>query len=86
MKVRCIRLFDAFGREVDSSPWLTVGRSYHVMSIEVTSRMFQWAGLPAAGTEAGWLTPAGVVLRANAAVTGWGANKATQPYLDSSNR
>jgi filamentous hemagglutinin len=49
-------------------------------------QMFQWAGLPAAGTGVGWLTPAGAVLRANAAVTGSVANKATQAYLDSSNR
>jgi filamentous hemagglutinin len=49
-------------------------------------KMFQWAGFPAAGTGAGWLTPAGVVLRANAAVTGSVANKATQAYLDSRNR
>lgn len=35
MKVKCIRLLDAFGREVGSSPWLTLGRIYHVMSVEI---------------------------------------------------
>lgn len=43
-------------------------------------QMFQWAGLPAAGT--GWLTPAGAVLRANGAVTGNVINKATEAYLN----
>jgi hypothetical protein len=33
MKVKCIRLLDADGREVEFSPWLTLGRIYHVMSI-----------------------------------------------------
>ena len=46
-------------------------------------QMFQWAGLPASG--AGWLTPAGAVLRANSAITGNVAGKATQAYLDSTN-
>lgn len=35
MKVKCTRLLDAFGREVEFSPWLTLGRIYHVMSIEI---------------------------------------------------
>jgi hypothetical protein len=33
MKVKCTSLFNAKGEMVDSSPWLTVGRVYHVMSI-----------------------------------------------------
>lgn len=33
MKVRCIRLLDSGGREVPSSPWLTLDRIYHVLSI-----------------------------------------------------
>lgn len=33
MKVRCIRLLDANGREVEFSSWLVLGRIYHVMSI-----------------------------------------------------
>jgi filamentous hemagglutinin len=44
-------------------------------------QMFQWAGLPVSG--AGWLTPAGAVLRANSTITGNVAGKATQAYLDS---
>jgi hypothetical protein len=35
MKVKCIRLLDVFGREVEFSPWLTLGRIYPVMSIEI---------------------------------------------------
>lgn len=35
MKIRCIRLLDADGREVEFSSWLTLGRIYHVMSIFV---------------------------------------------------
>lgn len=33
MKVRCIRLLDADGREVEFSSWLALGRIFHVMSI-----------------------------------------------------
>jgi len=56
MKVRCIRLFDAFGREVDSSPWLTVGRSYHVMSIEITPDGKRTYGIATAERTGGWPT------------------------------
>lgn len=33
MKVKCIQLLAADGREVESSPWLSLGRVYHVMYI-----------------------------------------------------
>ena len=33
MKIKCIRLLDSGGREVEFSPWLTLGRIYHVLSI-----------------------------------------------------
>ncbi|NDP60703.1 MAG: hypothetical protein GZ090_15235 [Oxalobacteraceae bacterium] len=33
MKVKCTRLLDADGREVESSSWLKLGCTYHVMSI-----------------------------------------------------
>lgn len=33
MKVKCIRLLNSSGREVDFSPWLTIGRIYHVLSV-----------------------------------------------------
>lgn len=33
MKVKCVRLLDADGREVEFSSWLALGRVYHVMSI-----------------------------------------------------
>lgn len=35
MKVKCIRLLDSDGREVEFSSWLTLGRIYHVMAIHV---------------------------------------------------
>lgn len=35
MKVKCVLLLDALGREVGFSPWLTLGGIYHVMSIDV---------------------------------------------------
>ncbi len=33
MKIKCIRLLDSDGQEVEFSSWLTLGRIYHVMSI-----------------------------------------------------
>lgn len=33
MKVKCVRLLDHEGKEVSSSPWLQLGRTYHVLSI-----------------------------------------------------
>jgi hypothetical protein len=35
MKVKCIRLLNADGEEVESSSWLTLGHVYHVMGIYV---------------------------------------------------
>lgn len=35
MKVKCVRLLDHEGNEVDSSSWLTLGKIYHVLSIFV---------------------------------------------------
>jgi hypothetical protein len=35
MKVKCIKLLDSNGREVEFSSWLTLGRIYHVMAINV---------------------------------------------------
>jgi hypothetical protein len=35
MKVKCVRLLDHEGNEVTSSPWLTLGKTYHVLSIFV---------------------------------------------------
>lgn len=37
MKVKCIRLLDWNGREVETSPWLTLARIYHVMGISIGS-------------------------------------------------
>ena len=35
MKIKCIKLLDAFGRMVEDSPWLVLGRTYHVLSIYI---------------------------------------------------
>ena len=35
MKVKCISLLNSDGYEIEYSPWLTLGRVYHVMSIYV---------------------------------------------------
>lgn len=35
MKVKCIRLLDSDGRDVEFSPWLTLGRVYHVLSMSI---------------------------------------------------
>jgi len=33
MKIKCVSLCDSEGKSVESSPWLSVGRIYHVLSI-----------------------------------------------------
>jgi hypothetical protein len=33
MKVRCVRLNDSIGQPKESSPWLTLGRTYHVLEV-----------------------------------------------------
>jgi hypothetical protein len=35
MKVKCIRLLNSDGREVELSPWLALGRVYHVLSMSI---------------------------------------------------
>ena len=35
MKVECVRLLNADDKEVESSPWLALGRIYHVMGISI---------------------------------------------------
>lgn len=37
MKVRCNEIADAFGSPAEKSPWITVGKTYHVLSIEFSS-------------------------------------------------
>ena len=37
MKVRCIRLLDTSGKPQDKSAWLTIGKIYHVLSVELGS-------------------------------------------------
>jgi hypothetical protein len=44
MKVKCVRLTNAFGQEVESSSWLTIGRVYHVLTITTTYREM-WYGI-----------------------------------------
>lgn len=33
MKVRCVVLLNANGKPVEFSPWLTIGKAYHVLSV-----------------------------------------------------
>lgn len=54
MKVKCVCLLDAFGREVESSPWLTLGRVYHVMSIFVDSEGHRSYGIINRHPEGEW--------------------------------
>jgi hypothetical protein len=35
MKVRCLTIADARGNPATSSPWLTIGKIYHVLAIEL---------------------------------------------------
>lgn len=35
MKIKCIRVLNADGCEVEFSPWLTLGRVYHVLSMSI---------------------------------------------------
>lgn len=35
MKVRCVRLIDDVGQVLDQSPWLQIGKVYHVLAINV---------------------------------------------------
>jgi hypothetical protein len=37
MKVRCTKLIDPRGNSLEKSPWLTVGKIYHVLSICVSA-------------------------------------------------
>lgn len=54
MKVKCIRLLDVFGREVEFSPWLTLGRVYHVMSIEIGKDGKRSYGIVTSDREVEW--------------------------------
>jgi hypothetical protein len=37
MKVRCSIITDALGNPSTSSPWLTIGKTYHVLAVELDS-------------------------------------------------
>lgn len=54
MKVKCIRLLDADGREVESSSWLTLGSVYHVLSIFVNKNGRRSYGIVNRQTEGEW--------------------------------
>ncbi|ODP30923.1 hypothetical protein A9762_27480 [Pandoraea sp. ISTKB] len=54
MKVKCIRLLDAFGREVEFSPWLKLGRTYCVMSIEIDPLGRRSYGIITSAREGEW--------------------------------
>ena len=35
MKVKCIRLIDGLGRDIEYSSWLKIGHVYHVLSMQI---------------------------------------------------
>jgi hypothetical protein len=41
VKVRCVKLVDALDQPTGQSPWMTVGRTYHVLSV-VLDKHSRW--------------------------------------------
>lgn len=37
MKVKCVRLLDEAGLPIDQSPWLEIGKIYHVLAINISA-------------------------------------------------
>lgn len=54
MKVRCVRLLNDEGQEVEFSPWLSLGRVYHVMSFRVTPTGHRYFGIITSHPEGEW--------------------------------
>lgn len=54
MKVKCIRLLNAYGEEVEFSPWLTLGRVYHVLSISIDQNGKRSYGIVSGFREGEW--------------------------------
>jgi hypothetical protein len=54
VKVRCIRLLNDNGDEVEFSPWLTLGRVYHVMSYTVVPNRGRYFGIITSHPEGEW--------------------------------
>lgn len=54
MKVKCIRILNAEGHEVESSPWLTLGHVYHVLSMSIDSDGKRSFGITSGYREGEW--------------------------------
>ena len=54
MKVKCIRLLDWRGQEVEFSPWLMLGRVYHVLSIAINENGKRSYGIISGFREGEW--------------------------------
>lgn len=54
MKVKCVRLLNADGQEVEFSPWLTLGKIYHVMYILVGENKKKYYGIITSHPKGEW--------------------------------
>ncbi len=54
MKIKCVRLLNADGREVKFSPWLTLGRTYHVLSMWINKDGKRSYGIACGYREGEW--------------------------------
>jgi hypothetical protein len=58
MKVKCIRLLNHAGEDVDYSPWLKLGEIYHVLGIEISVGRGVFYRIATIVEEGEWPTPA----------------------------
>lgn len=54
MKVKCVRILNADGSEVEFSPWLTMGRVYHVLSMSIDPHGKRSYGITSGYREGEW--------------------------------
>jgi hypothetical protein len=54
MKVKCIRLFNDQGQEIEFSAWLTIDKIYHVMSILIDANGSRSYRIVTKDTEGEW--------------------------------
>jgi hypothetical protein len=54
MKVKCVRLLNVDGKEVEFSPWLTLGKIYHVMTIYIDENGHKSYGIIASHPKGEW--------------------------------
>ncbi|WP_155741425.1 hypothetical protein [Burkholderia territorii] len=54
MKIKCVKLLDVFGREIEFSPWLTLERIYHVMIVDIDCNGKRSYGIVTSEKEGEW--------------------------------